>query len=271
MKYTLTTFCAISSLICLTIAPAAQARGVRADMGCPFAGGSGNAWGTPTGAPSPYDAGLSANYFSVTLQAGDVSQLSPPADEVGLSITAATQYSTYLLQPDASQCGQPGFFAPSPAAQVMVYTLGGANSTLGSGASVAGDTEIEFNYDWESGNSANNAAVTSAVGTASFTVGSIKYSSTGLNVPFSTDNDFLFNSNGVLLGSLSDDANGDPALTACTAGASISTCVLGWTSTTVTPTSAPEIDSSSTIAALTLLAGGLAVLRGRRPTRLRLR
>jgi hypothetical protein len=274
MKYTFTAFCALSTLICLAITPAAQARGVRADMGCPYAGGVGTAWSPPP-APiaNPYNSGLSTNY-TATLVA-DVSQLSsPPSDEVGLTISAATQYDTYLQALEPSQCGPGGvglneFFAPSPATQVVVYTIGD-NNVLGSGAPVAsGDKEIEFNYDFDSGNSTNNNAVKSAIGTASFTVGTITYSSIGPNLPFNTDNDFLFSASGVLLGSLIDDTNGQPELVSCKAGASISTCVPGWTSAAA-PTSAPEIDSSSMIAALTLLAGGLAVLRGRRPSRMRL-
>jgi hypothetical protein len=38
----------------------------------------------------------------------------------------------------------------------------------------------------------------------------------------------------------------------------------GWTDRRSSPVQAPEIDPSSIVAALTLLGGGLAVLRGRR-------
>jgi hypothetical protein len=39
----------------------------------------------------------------------------------------------------------------------------------------------------------------------------------------------------------------------------------GWPDEHGSPTQAPEIDPASLVAALTLLGGGLAVLRGRRP------
>jgi hypothetical protein len=39
----------------------------------------------------------------------------------------------------------------------------------------------------------------------------------------------------------------------------------GWSDKHSSPTQAPEIDTASLVAALTLLGGGLAVLRGRRP------
>jgi hypothetical protein len=39
----------------------------------------------------------------------------------------------------------------------------------------------------------------------------------------------------------------------------------GWSDRHSSPTQAPEIDPASLVAALTLLGGGLAVLRGRRP------
>ncbi len=39
----------------------------------------------------------------------------------------------------------------------------------------------------------------------------------------------------------------------------------GWSDRHSSPTQAPEIDPASVVAALTLLGGGLAVLRGRRP------
>lgn len=41
--------------------------------------------------------------------------------------------------------------------------------------------------------------------------------------------------------------------------------VHGWSDQHSSPTQAPEIDPASLAAALTLLGGGLAVLRGRRP------
>ena len=52
------------------------------------------------------------------------------------------------------------------------------------------------------------------------------------------------------------------------ASASVSQCEVGWLSfcgkNTVVVARAPEIDPASAMAGLTLLAGGLAVLRGRR-------
>jgi len=121
----------------------------------------------------------------------------------------------------------------------MVYTLASGNSN----GIAAGDTEVLFNYA---------SSLASQAGTASFTMGGVTYTSTGSLLPTTTDNDFVFNSSGQLVGALTD-----------LGGTFTSAVPTGWTASgTVSP--APEMDSSLAISAFTLLAGCLAVARGGR-------
>jgi len=136
--------------------------------------------------------------------------------------------------------------------QIIVYTL--ADNTgnsgmlfdphtiaaLSSNSTLSGDVEIQFNY--------NDAA------NASFTFGGYTYSSPTGGTP---DADFLFSASGVFLGSLTADGS---------TGVNYSSSELGgWSNSPAGGTlAAPEIDSSSTIAALTLLIGMLAVMKGGR-------
>jgi hypothetical protein len=255
MKYAVT-IAALSSALCLMGANRVEAGGhaIRADLPCPFGGGGSPgptaAWVLAGGA-SPFNPGApTAN--EATLSAV-ISNLPEPTDEAGLTITAATQYDWYTNPvPAASTCtSTPN--APGPIEQVIDYTLA-SNSTLGL---AAGDTEVEFNYD---------ASLNNAKGTASFVMGGVTYSSIGTTLPTSTtsDNNFIFTSSGALVGALVVDPISDVA--------SIKSGVpAGWSNGGGGTVSAPEIDPTSAIAALTLLAGGLAVLRGGRRTLLTVR
>jgi hypothetical protein len=165
---------------------------------------------------------------------------------VGFAITGATQYDWFTNPiPDAAtQCTTPTSTAPQPVEQVIDYTLAAGNV----GLPTAATEEINFNYDF---------GLSGVAGTASFTLGGNTFTSIGGILPTNTDNDFIFGANGLFLGSISTDSG----------SAVFSSAVpLGWTCTgscggTV---AAPEIDSASSMAAFTFLAGGLAVLRGRR-------
>jgi hypothetical protein len=127
------------------------------------------------------------------------------------------------------------------------------NGTVDTGTTLSlatGDHEVEFNYD-------SARVTTSTAGTASFTLGGVTYTSNGSFVPSTTDNDFLFDSTGKLLGGLGTDQFGDTVV--------LSGVPTGWTAGGST-ISAPEIDPSSAVAGLTLLAGALVLMRGGRRT-----
>jgi hypothetical protein len=129
--------------------------------------------------------------------------------------------------------------------QVIDYTLAAGNA----GLPVAATQEIDFNYD---------PTLAGLTGTASFTLGGSTFTSLGGILPTTTDNDFIFGAGGLFLGSIST-TSGNPVFSSAVPD--------GWTCTGScggTVASAPEIDASSSIAAFTLLVGGLAVLRGRR-------
>ena len=220
-----------ASLAVVALAPAVQARSLRADIQCPY-GNGGVSWTPVSGNPLSISTGVSGAYTSlfVPTTAGSIS-----SDDVGLSVTTASQYNTYAATPDASTCGSnPN--APTPLAQVMNYRLGSGNA-IGS----AGDIEVEFNY---------GAGVTS--GAASFSLAGVTFTASGLS--FANDSDFLFSATGAFKGAISND------------GGSLSTALpTGWSSKTGGGTvSAPEIDSTSTAGALALLFAGATLLRSRR-------
>ena len=99
------------------------------------------------------------------------------------------------------------------------------------------------------------------LGTASFTFGGVTYASSGTLLPTSTDNDFLFSSAGALIGEIVTATNGTASVVAgVPQGWTIKTGGGGGTM------NAPEIDPGSSFAAVTLLAGLLAVMRGGRRT-----
>jgi hypothetical protein len=241
MKYTLTAL-ALLSIASLTSSPLAEAggRGISVDMPCPY-GPGGDPW-TASNASSPFNPGYSPP--GVTGNTATLTGTSPGViNQDGLSFTTAVQYDTYAAAiPAASNCSTVGFSAPQPIEQVMVYTLASGN---GSGFA-ANDQEVLFNYD---------SSLASTSGTASFTLGGVTYTSTGTLLPTTTDNDFLFNSSGQLVGALTEPG-GSVTLTT---GA----VPTGWTASG-TVSSAPEMDSSLAISAFTLLAGCLAVARGGR-------
>ena len=247
MKYTFAAITAVCTVLCLTCAPRAEAggRGIRADLPCPY-GGAGppnsTLW-SPIASTSPFNPGaLTAN--SAALVAGsDITTDSGSGG--GLAITGATQYDWYT-NPIPSTCSP----TPSnPVEQVIDYKLA-AGGTLGL---AAGDTEVQFNYD---------SSLASTKGLASFTMSGITFTSNGPLLPTSTDNSFLFGASGALIGALTLDVSGNTVL-----AAGVPT---GWTESGGTVT-VPEIDASTSIAALTMLAGGLAVLRGRRTPLVRIR
>jgi hypothetical protein len=122
----------------------------------------------------------------------------------------------------------------TPDAQVSVWNLKNSDTEIEMNGWCPGTTGASFKFD------GNTFAGGCATGSAE---------------------DLLFNSTGGLIGFVSY-TNGD----ASTAAMQPLTKLTGWTENGVpvggSTVSAPEIDASSAIAALTLLFGGLAVLRG---------
>jgi hypothetical protein len=245
MKYTLSALTAIVSIASLTASPLAMAggHGILADVPCPY-GSGGDPW-TPTSATSsPYNPGLNTGNFA------SLTGTSSVINQDGLSFTSAVQYDNYAAPiPAASNCSSSTFSAPNPIEQVLVYTLASGNN--GNFSYAANDEEVLFNYD---------GSLAGKTGTASFTLGGVTYTSTGGDLPTTTDNDFLFSSSGQLIGALDTDAEGNVTLDS---GA----VPTGWTASG-TVAAAPEMDFSLAISAFTLLAGCLAVARdGRRALR----
>lgn len=239
MKYTLTALTALLSVASLTSSPLAQAgnHGVLGDVPCPY-GSGGDPWTASASGSGSYNPGYNTG-FTATLTG-----TSQVINQDGLSFTSAVQYDTYAAAiPAASNCSTTGFSAPNPIEQILVYNL--ASGTNGNFSYAANDSEVVFGYD---------GSLASKTGTASFTMGGVTYTSTGSLLPTTTDDDFLFNSSGQLVGAIDTDSNGNVTLDS---GA----VPTGWTASgTVAP--APEMDSSLAISAFTLLAGCLAVARG---------
>ena len=246
---------ALCSVACLTWAPHAEAggaKGIRADLPCPYGGAGGpntDLWG-PTSGSSPYNPGL-VTTNTATLVAG--STITTDQDE--LAITSAIQYVYYSspIPPAADCAADPFTLNPNgPLEQVLTYTMA-SNASI----SQAGDVEVEFNY-----NTFFDAALATTAGTASFTMGGVTYMSSGTLLPTSTDNDFLFSSTGALKGEIVTDSSGNASL--------VTGVPQGWTIKSSSggggTVSAPEIDPASAAAGITLFAGLLAVLRGGRRT-----
>jgi hypothetical protein len=249
---------ALCSVACLSWAPHADAagggaKGIRADLPCPYGGAGGpnsDLWGT-TGGSSPFNPGL-VTPNTATLVAGSTIT----TDQAELSIASAVQYVYYSSPiPPASSCpGNEFTLNPNgPLEQVMTYTMDNNASV-----SQAGDVEVEFNY-----NTFFNPTLATTTGTASFTMGGVTYTSTGGVLPTSTDNDFLFSSSGALKGEIVTDSTGTASLQAGVPVGWIIKSGGGGGGGTI---SAPEIDPASAVAGLTLLAGMLAVLRSGRRT-----
>lgn len=255
MKHTYAAIAAACTVVFLTCAPRAEAggRGTRSDLPCPY-GGAGpvnpTLWSpiTPT-PPSPFNPGAPTANYAALVAGSNITTDSGQGG--GLDIIGATQYDWYANPlPAVSTCSDPNAIIAGPIEQVIDYKL-----TAGGSLNLAsGDTEVQFNYD---------PSVDSTKGVASFTMDGVTFTSTGPLLPTGTDNTFLFSASGALLGALTLDPNsGDTILTAGVPS--------GWTESGGT-VSAPEIDPSTAIAALSLLAGGLAILRGRRSPLIRLR
>jgi hypothetical protein len=241
--------CCVACLAWVPVAEAGGAHGISADLPCPY-GGAGapnaNAW-SPISATSPYNPGLVTPNAAALVSGSNISQ-----DQVQLSIVSAVQYVYYSNPiPAVGNCsGDPFTVNPNgPLEQVMTWTMAN-NASI----SQAGDVEVEFNY-----NTFFNPALATTAGTASFTMGGVTYTSTGAVLPTSTDNDFLFSSSGALKGEIVTDSSGNASLVAgVPQGWTIKSSSGGGTVT------APEIDPASAVAGFTLLAGLLAMLRGRR-------
>ena len=227
----------ITVALAIALAPAVQARSLRADIQCPY-GNGGIAWTPTAGNPLSVGTGVTGAFSSLfTAPAGQVG-----SDDVGLSVSAATQYNTYQNTPPAASTCTGGdtdnITGPlAPLAQVLTYQL------TGGGIASAGDIEVEFNYQ---------AGVTS--GPASFMLAGLTFSASGLSA--ASESDFLFSSAGSFLGSITGDF-GDATLVK-------NVLPTGWASAGGGTVSAPEIDSTNAAGALGLLFAGLAMLPGRR-------
>jgi len=246
MKYTFSALMALVSIASVTTSSLAWAggHGILADVPCPY-GSGGDPW-TPSSAGSgSYSPGYRPT--GVTNNTATLMGTSQVINQDGLSFNSAVQYDTYAASiPPASDCAALSNNAPNPIEQILVYNL--ASGSNGNFSYAANDSEVVFGYD---------GSLASQTGNASFTMGGVTYTSTGPLLPTTTDNDFLFNSSGQLIGALVTDSGGDVTLN------TTNPVPTGWTASgTVSP--APEIDSSLAISAFTLLAGCLAVARGGR-------
>jgi hypothetical protein len=244
---------AVCSVVCLAWTPhaeAAGARGIDADLPCPY-GGAGapnaNAW-SPIAGSGPFNPGLVTPNAATLASGSGITQ-----DQASLAIVSAVQYVYYSSPiPPASACSPDPFTVNpnGPLEQVMTWTMDNNASV-----SQAGDVEVEFNY-----NTFFDPALATTAGTASFTMGGVTYTSSGTFLPTSTDNDFLFSSTGALKGEIVTDVTGTASLKAGVPD--------GWTikSGGGGGGTVPEIDPASAVAGFTLLAGVLAVLRSGRRT-----
>jgi hypothetical protein len=248
MKYA--TWGSLAAISGLALTSVAQGRGMRSDAPCPFAGGA-NAWALQTTDQSavPFNPGSpTQNFAELTSGSGD--DFAPAS----LATQNGTMYNWYANPlPAATNCGTTTtsggpFIAPSPIEQVMVYTLTTSDlETLpdanGNSLNLSDDTEVAFNY-----------ATAAANTPASFTMDGITFKSNGI-LPVNTQNDFLFGASGQYIGAISEDGF----------SVNVGAAPVGWTMSNAVA-SAPELDSGSFAAAITLLLGSLAVLRGSKRT-----
>jgi hypothetical protein len=231
MKYTFVAITALCTVASLTCAPRAEANhGIRIDEG----NGSGcmstyatNANNSGAGAFIP--GGTYANSVACTPNSSAASDLFPDGGPVN---DAATVNATYTATGGEMFQYYAGAIGAVPDAQVAVWNL--LTGPFG-----AQETEIELN-GWCPGGSGASLKF----GGNTFTGGC-----------GGTSTDLLFSHSGSLVGYVTDASDGTATIHA---GASVP----GWTESGVV--SAPEIDPSSAMAGLTLLVGGLAVLRGSR-------
>jgi hypothetical protein len=237
MKHSSVGIAASSFLVCLACSPRAQAgHGLRIDEG----NGTGcmSTWTTvsdPSGAAAFSPGGSFGSEIACTPNSGSPADLFPNGVSANDASTAIGGGALYLATGGEMFQFYSGAPSATPTAQVVTWTF--ANS----------DTEVEMN-GWCGGGAAG-----------SFTWGATSYKG-GCG---SSPTDFLFNSSKVLIGFVEDNST----TSTVELGSAVPT---GWTASGGGTVSAPEIDSSSAMAALTLLAGGLAVLRGRRPLKIAL-
>jgi hypothetical protein len=239
------------SLLCVALCQSTEARSIRADNANPQDPTNGD-W--IAGSPSTL-GGLSID----TGLAGFVSHTyvpnSPGLQDAfnepnggGLNITGGTMYNYW-------SSNQSYLSAPQePQDQVVVYTLHNNSgnlsfnpasySTLAGNTSLKGDIEIDFNF-------LDSASKTS------FTFGGVTYTATANSTP---NANFLFSPTFGFLGFLNDDGN-NAANVSFTPFQTGLTTLDGWT-ISGSAAAAPEIDTSSLISALTLLAGAMAVAQG---------
>jgi hypothetical protein len=231
MKHTSVGLTALCCVVCLACAPRAEAgHGLRIDEG----NGSGcmSTYATNadnSGAAAFIPGGTYAHSVACTPNSSAASDLFPNGGPVN---DAATVNATYTATGGAMFQYYAGAIVAVPDAQVAVWNL--LTGPFG-----AQETEIELN-GWCPGGSG-----------ASLKFGGNTF--TGGCGGASTD--LLFSHSGSLVGYVTDASDGTATIHA---GASVP----GWTESGVVR--APEIDPSSAMAGLTLLVGGLAVLRGSR-------
>lgn len=230
---------AACSLVCVAICQPAEARTIRTDQ-------NQNGW-TVKASPftsSPY----SVNPGATTPFTAAIGNNSPTMlkDDALLAGTSAVEYNWYASPTSFYQA-----LHQAPALdQIVVFKL--ANDSLTEGSKTVnlnGDTEIEFNYATSSLTPAQLSQK------AQFTIGGVTYSATVADI-VSQGNDFVFSKSGAFVGSIDEttDSFGNVI------SANLSSSLDGWT--TSGSVAAPEIDPSSTVTALTLLAGLLSIIRG---------
>jgi hypothetical protein len=231
MKYTSLAFTALFSALCLFCAPRAEAgHSIRIDEG----NGTGcmstyttNA--SNSGAAAFIPGGSYANSVACTPKSSSPSDLFPNGTAFN---DAATVNASFTATGGEMFQYYTGAIGPQPNAQVAVWDL--LTGPFG-----AQESELELN-GWCPGGSG-----------ASLKFGGNTF--TGGCGGASTD--LLFSHSGSLVGYVTDASDG-------TATIHSGTSVPGWTESGVV--SAPELDPSTAMAGLTLLLGGLAVLRGGR-------
>ena len=262
MKRTSVALLVLGSAVTLTLSlPAESRQAIRADLPYPFGGGGppdSTAWSLLSGGPfEPIgNTGLATGVapFEYTLASGSNIQY----DQDGLPVLPyySLQNAYYAAAVPTAADTDGSLTAPTPLAQVLYYALDSSSGLLPAGVS-GGSIEIQFNYD------SPPFLNVGSVGQASLTFGGATYTSNGS--PQTFENNFVFSSTGAYLGSFVEDMTTN--IVTLSGSNSAGNAPAGWTSsaTSTPPTSAPEIDPSSATAALTLLAGGLAMLfSGRR-------
>jgi hypothetical protein len=247
MKLNVIGLSTVCSLLGIALSQSVEAGSLRADEG-------NDGWSTTISTNTTNSYGLNSG---VTTQYIGTFSSGPLQDDVlglnsGLNASSAVEYNYYQSGlPSASQIQ-----SLQPEAQIIVYTLAGntladglsspnTNSDLPSTLKTAGDFEFEFNY---------SSTLTNTTGKAQFTFDNITYSAP-VSALYAGDAPLLFSPTQGFVGSLVADTNGL---------VSLSNSLGDWKAGSSGTSAAPEIDSSSTIPALTLLAGMLLVVKGRR-------